>query len=169
MAFNVIGKSMPVGLPGQVARESFAVIETHANDATAPVTAYGVPVVLVSGGNGAVRMLTSTDSADDIYGWAVRPDAVQLGGANPVFGDSGVPSVEQPIDVLVKGYLNVKVYGSTAPAFGGAVYARIIAGSAGEPVGASEAAADTGKTVVAPNAIFMGAVDDYDMAQIRVL
>lgn len=167
MAFNVIGKTMPVGLPGQVARESFSVIETHANDSTAPVTAYGVPVALAS--DGAVRMLTSTDTADDIYGWSVRPDAVQLGGANPVFGDSGVPSVEQPIDVLVKGYLNVKVYGSTAPAFGGAVYARIIAGSAGEPVGASEAAADTGKTVVAPNAIFMGAVDDYDMAQIRVL
>lgn len=169
MAFNVIGKTMPVGLPGQVARESFAVIETHANDATAPVTAYGVPVALVSGGNGAVRMLTSTDTADDIYGWSVRPDAVQLGGANPVFGDSGVPSTEQPIDVLVKGYLNVKVYGSTTPAFGGTVYARIIAGSNGEPVGATEAAADSTKTVTVAGAIFMGAVDDYDMAQIRVL
>ena len=169
MPFNVIGKTMPIGLPGEVARQSFNIIETHANDATNPVTAYGVPVVLVSGGNGAVRMLTGTDTADDIYGWSVRPDAVQLGGNNPAFGDSGVPSKEQPIDVLIKGYLNVKVYGSTTPAFGGAVYSRIVAGSNSEPVGATEAAADSTKTVVAPNAQFMGGVDDAGMAQIRVL
>ena len=167
MAFNVIGKTMPVGLPGQVARESFALIETHANDGTAPVTAYGVPVALAS--DGAVRMLTSTDTADDIYGYSVRPDAVQLGGANPAFGDSGVPDPAQPIDIMIKGYINVKVYGSTDPAFGGAVYARIIAGSNSEPVGATEAADDTGKTVTVANAIFMGAIDDFGMAQIRVL
>ena len=166
MAFNVIGKTMPVGLPGQVARESFAVIETHANDATAPVTAYGVPVALAS--NGAVRMLTSTDTAASIYGWSVRPDAVQLGGANPAFGDSGVPDPTQPIDIMIKGYINVKVYGSTAPAFGGTVYVRNAAGSSGEPVGATEAASGTG-LVAANNTIFMGAKDDYDLAQIRVL
>lgn len=167
MAFNVIGKTMPVGLPGQVARESFAVIETHANDATAPVTAYGVPVALAS--DGAVRMLTSTDTADDIYGYSVRPDAVQLGGNNPAFGDSGVPDLAQPIDIMIKGYINVKIYGSTDPAFGGTVYARIVAGSNSEPVGATEAAADSTKTVAVNNAIFMGALDDYDMAQIRLL
>lgn len=166
MAFNVIGKHMPVGLPGQVARESYSVIETHANDATAPVTAYGVPVALAS--NGAVRMLTSTDTAASIYGWSVRPDAVQLGGNNPAFGDSGVPDPDQPIDVLVKGYLDVKVYGSTTPAFGGAVYVRNAAGSSGEPVGATEAASGTG-LVAANNTIFMGTKDDYDLAQIRVL
>ena len=166
MAFNVIGKTMPVGLPGQVARESFSVIETHANDATAPVTAYGVPVALAS--NGAVRMLTSTDTAASIYGWSVRPDAVQLGGNNPAFGDSGVPDPTQPIDIMIKGYINVKVYGSTAPAFGGAVYVRNAAGSNSEPVGATEAASGTG-LVAANNTIFMGGKDDYDLAQIRVL
>ena len=164
MAFNVIGKTMPVGLPGQVARESYSVIETHANE---NVTAYGVPVALASGG--AVRMLTSTDTAASIYGWSVRPDAVQLGGANPAFGDSGVPDPTQPIDIMIKGYINVKVYGSTDPAFGGAVYARIVAGSNSEPVGATEAAADSTKTVAVNNAIFMGAIDDYDMAQIRLM
>lgn len=163
MAFNIIGKSMPVGLPGQVARESYSVIETHANE---NVTAYGVPVALTSGG--AVRMLTSTDTAASIYGWSVRPDAVQLGGANPAFGDSGVPDPTQPIDIMIKGYINVKVYGSTAPAFGGAVYVRNAAGSSGEPVGAAEAASGTG-LVAANNTIFMGTTDDYDLAQIRVL
>ena len=166
MAFNVFGKHMPVGLPGQVARESYSVIETHANDSTAPVTAYGVPVALAS--NGAVRMLTSTDTAASIYGWSVRPDAVQLGGANPAFGDSGVPDPKQPIDIMIKGYINVKVYGSTAPAFGGAVYVRNAAGGSGEPVGATEAASGTG-LVAANDTIFMGAKDDYDLAQIRVL
>lgn len=166
MAFNVIGKTMPVGLPGQVARESYSVIETHANDTEAPVTAYGVPVALAS--NGAVRMLTSTDTAASIYGWSVRPDAVQLGGANPVFGDSGIPDPKQPIDIMIKGYINVKVYGSTAPAFGGTVYVRNAAGSSGEPVGAAEAASGTG-LVAANDTIFMGAKDDYDLAQIRVL
>jgi len=163
MAFNIIGKTMPVGLPGQVARESYSVIETHANE---NVTAYGVPVALAS--NGAVRMLTSTDTAASIYGWSVRPDAVQLGGANPAFGDSGIPDPTQPIDIMIKGYINVKVYGSTAPAFGGAVYVRNAAGSSGEPVGAAEAASGTG-LVAANNTIFMGAKDDYDLAQIRVL
>lgn len=163
MAFNIIGKTMPVGLPGQVARESYSVIETHANE---NVTAYGVPVALASGG--AVRMLTSTDTAASIYGWSVRPDAVQLGGTNPAFGDSGVPDPTQPIDIMIKGYINVKVYGSTAPAFGGAVYARNAAGSSGEPVGATEAASGTG-LVAANNTIFMGGKDDYDLAQIRVL
>lgn len=163
MAFNVIGKHMPVGLPGQVARESFAVIETHANE---NVTAYGVPVALSTGG--AVRMLTSTDTAASIYGWSVRPDAVQLGGNNPAFGDSGVPDPTQPIDIMIKGYINVKVYGSTAPAFGGAVYVRNAAGSNSEPVGATEAASGTGK-LAAANTIFMGGKDDYDLAQIRVL
>lgn len=167
MAFNVIGKHMPIGLPGQVARESFSVIETHANDATAPVTAYGMPVALAS--DGAVRMLTSTDSADAIYGYSVRPDAVQLGGNNPAFSDSGVPDPAQPIDIMIKGYINVKIYGSTEPAFGGTVYARISAGSNSEPVGATEAAPEAGKTRAVPNAIFMGAIDDYDMAQIRLL
>ena len=163
MAFNVIGKTMPVGLPGQVARESYSVIETHANE---NVTAYGVPVALAS--NGAVRMLTSTDTAASIYGWSVRPDAVQLGGNNPAFGDSGIPDPTQPIDIMIKGYINVKVYGSTAPAFGGAVYVRNAAGSSGEPVGATEAASGTG-LVAANDTIFMGAKDDYDLAQIRVL
>lgn len=163
MAFNVIGKTMPVGLPGQVARESYSVIETHANE---NVTAYGVPVALASGG--AVRMLTSTDTAASIYGWSVRPDAVQLGGANPAFGDSGVPDPTQPIDIMIKGYINVKVYGSTAPAFGGAVYVRNAAGSSGEPVGATEAASGTG-LVAANDTTFMGTADDYDLAQIRVL
>jgi len=163
MAFNIIGKTMPVGLPGQVARESYSVIETHANE---NVTAYGVPVALAS--NGAVRMLTSTDTAASIYGWSVRPDAVQLGGANPAFGDSGIPDPTQPIDIMIKGYINVKVYGSTAPAFGGAVYVRNAAGSSGEPVGASEAASGTG-LIAANDTIFMGAKDDYDLAQIRVL
>ena len=163
MAFNIIGKTMPVGLPGQVARESYSVIETHANE---NVTAYGVPVALASGG--AVRMLTSTDTAASIYGWSVRPDAVQLGGANPAFGDSGVPDPTQPIDIMIKGYINVKVYGSTAPAFGGAVYVRNAAGSSGEPVGATEAASGTG-LVAANDTIFMGTADDYDLAQIRVL
>ena len=163
MAFNVIKKHMPVGLPGQVARESFSVIETHANE---NVTAYGVPVALSTGG--AVRMLTSTDTAASIYGWSVRPDAVQLGGNNPAFGDSGVPDPTQPIDIMIKGYINVKVYGSTAPAFGGAVYVRNAAGGSGEPVGATEAASGTGK-LAAANTIFMGAKDDFDLAQIRVL
>ena len=166
MAFNVIRKHMPVGLPGQVARESYSVIETHANDTEAPVTAYGVPVALAS--NGAVRMLTSTDTAASIYGWSVRPDAVQLGGNNPAFGDSGIPDPTQPIDIMIKGYINVKVYGSTAPAFGGTVYVRNAAGSSGEPVGATEAASGTGK-LAAANTIFMGTRDDYDLAQIRVL
>ena len=79
-----------------------------------------------------------------------------------------IPPSVTPIAIMIEGYVNVKVYGSTAPAFGGAVYVRNAAGSSGEPVGASEAASGTG-LVAANNTIFMGTKDDFDLAQIRVL
>ena len=49
------------------------------------------------------------------------------------------------------------------------MYARIIAGSNSEPVGATEAAADSTKSVAVNNASFMGTLDIYEMAQIRLL
>ena len=108
MAFNVIGKHMPIGLPGQVMKQSFNVIETMAQDPDTPVVEYGVPVDLVNG-------FACAWSGGSIDGFSVRPDAVQLGGANPAFGDSGVPDPTQPLDVMVAGYIAVKVLAGISP------------------------------------------------------
>ena len=166
MAYGVIGKSMPVGFPGQVARQSFNIVEPHIIDKTAPVTKYGAPVVMTD--SGTVRAIASGDTAAKIYGFTVRPDAVQLGGDNPVFGDSGIPDKAQTIDVLVRGYMNVKVYGDTAPVQGGAVY---VTKAAADDIPAGAVVADSSVTgaLAVPNGVFMGGVDAEGVAQIRIL
>lgn len=167
--YGVIGKSMPVGFPGQVARQSFNVVEPHIIDKTAPVTMYGAPVVMTDAGK--VRALASGDTAAKIYGFTVRPDAVQLGGDNPVFGDSGIPDTAQTVDVLVRGYMNVRVYGDAVPKQGGAVYVTPTRQAESEeiPAGAVVASSETTDAIAVPNAIFMGGVDSEKVAQIRIL
>lgn len=162
MAFNVIGKTMPVGLPGQVMKQSYNVIETHAQDPDNPVTAYGVPVKLTGG------KVTPWVSSGTLYGFSVRPDAVQLGGANPAFGDSGVPDPAQPLDVMVSGYIAVKVKAGISPEVGGGVYIFTSTGSSGEPVGTISNAADSTHTYALKNSIFETGVDDNNVAVIRI-
>lgn len=161
MAFNVIGKHMPIGLPGQVMKQSYNVIETHAQDPDNPVTAYGVPVKLTGG-----KAIAYTSGGID--GFSVRPDAVQLGGANPVFGDSGVPDPQQPLDVMVSGYIAVKVKAGISPEVGKGVYIFTSTGSSGEPVGTISNAADSGHTTLLNNSVFETGVDDNNVAVIRI-
>lgn len=166
--FNVIGKKLPMGFPGTVARQSFNIVETHYNDTTDPVVTYGAPVVMTSAGK--VRAFKSGDDEDDIYGYSVRPDAVQLGGANPTdWTDAGIPDPAQPIDILIKGYMNVAVKDSTAPVMGGSVYVFVAAGSDGEKIGEFATTAQTSVTAAIPGAQYMGPADDYGIAQMRVL
>lgn len=166
---NVITKKMPTGFPGQVARQSFNVIETHFIDPTDPVTMYGVPVVLTA--DGKVRIIKDGDTADKIYGFTVRPDAVQLGGDNPEFGDSGIPDIKQPVDIMVKGYMDVKVYGDAEPAQGGAVYVTPTRQAESEeiPAGSVVVSSSTTGAVAVTGAIFMCGVDEYGISQIRLL
>lgn len=161
MAFNVIGKSMPIGLPGQVMKQSYNVIETHAQDPDTPVTAYGVPVKLVGG-------KATAYTSGTIDGFSVRPDAVQLGGANPAFGDSGVPDPAQPLDVMVSGYIAVKVKAGISPVVGDGVCIFTSVGSNGEPIGTISNAQDSGHTYALKNSIFETGVDDNNVAVIRI-
>lgn len=161
MAFNVIGKHMPTGLPGQVMKQSYNVIETMAQDPEAPITAYGVPIKLSSGKAAAW-------DGGQVDGFSVRPDAVQLGGANPVFGDSGVPDPLQPLDVMFSGYIAVKVKEGISPVKGDDLYIFYSVGSGGEPIGTISNAADAGHTYNLKNAMFETGVDDNNVAVIRI-
>ena len=170
---NVITKKMPTGFPGQVARQSFNIIETHFIDPTDPVTRYGAPVVMTD--DGKVRVIKAADTANKIYGFTVRPDAVQLGGDNPSFGDSGIPDITQPVDIMIKGYMNVKTYGdmSTVAVTGQPVSVTksdvtvsqevVPAGTVSDPNIFSDNA------VQVPGASFMGPVDEFGICQIRIL
>lgn len=165
--FNVIGKRMPAGFPGQVARESFNIVETYAIDGTDPVTVYGAPVVRTAAG--LARTIKSGDTAAAIIGFSVRPDAVQLGGDNPAtWADAGIPDPKQPLDVMVKGYMNVMIYGDVTPVRGLPVY---VTTAAADDVPAGAVTADSSATgaVLVTGATFDGDVDEYGMGRIRLL
>lgn len=168
--FNVIGKRMPMGFPGQVARQSFNIVETHVIDKTNPVTMYGAPVVMTE--SGTVRAIADGDTSADIYGFTVRPDAVQLGGDNPAsFSDSGIPDTAQPVDIMVKGYMNVRVYGDADPTQGAPVYVTPTRQAESEviPAGAVVASSETADAFAVTGAVFMCGVDEYGISQIRLL
>lgn len=167
---NVIVKKMPSGFPGQVARQSFNVIESIGISSLNPVTKYGSPVFVEDDGNQAGKMRAIeaddvTDNAAKFWGISVRPDAVQLGGDNPSFDDSGVPDGAQILDVMVRGYINVKLVGNVTPRLGDAVYAI----ATGDDAGFFTANSSASGAVKIPGAVFVGTKDAYSMAQIRLL
>ena len=171
MPMNVISKRMGMGFPGQVARQSFNIIETHLMDPEHPVTEYGAPVVLDML-TGKLRAFGAGDTPTSIYGISVRPDAVQLGGDNPAaFSDSGTPDPNQPLDVLVKGYVLVKAVvpnPSHPPYPGYPVSVYTTAGGAAE-IGTISAGVEEGKTTGWNGVKFMGSLDEYGIGEIRIL
>lgn len=161
-----INTALPVGFNGQVARTSFALIESKVMSSVAPVAAYGCACKL---DGGVIKALASTDTAAAVYGFVVRPQVVQAAAfPGPTMDDFVAPDAKQPQNVLVKGYMNAKVNAGTAAA-GGQVYIRIASGSSTKPIGGVEAAAVSGETIALTGAIFVGAADEYGVAEIRIL
>lgn len=145
---------MPAGIAGDVSRKEYAKIEPAVMDADYPVLTYGIPVKLVSG---EARPFTTGDDAVVPHGFSVRPYPFQAVSSEALA--AGTPNPAQPIDILRSGYMTVKNNAGT-PAKGGTVYVRVVdSGSAAQPLGGIEAAADSGDCVAITGAMFMGSAD----------
>ena len=144
---------MPAGIPGDVSRKEVAKIEPGTMNTLKPVTAYGVPVKMVSG---KFEPIASGDTILGLVkGFAVRPYPMQAQSSEAL--GVATPNPTQPLDILRSGYITVKCNGGT-PAKGGIVYCRKTAG-AGETLGGVEAAADGTDCEAIDRAFFMGAAD----------
>lgn len=145
---------MPAGIPGDVSRKELAKIQPEVMDTDYPVLLYGVPVKLTSG---KVRPFTTGDDATPVLGLSVRPYPFQAETSQAL--GAGTPNTTQPLDILRSGFMTVKNNAGT-PAKGGTVYVRVISsGSAAQPLGGIEAAADGGDCVAITGAAFEGTAD----------
>lgn len=153
---------MPAGVPGDATRPSNSTTEPQQIDAAAPPTKYGVFVKLVSG---KIRGLAASDAAGVIYGLLQRP--FPTNSANEAIG-TATPPTSGLCDVLVRGYMTVKLALGTA-AKGAGVFVVTTAGGTvvvGDIV-TSTSPAGGGTAVAVANCIFMGAADADGNVEIR--
>jgi hypothetical protein len=75
------------------------------------------------------------------------------------------PLTSGVVDVLKRGFINVKLNSGTA-SNGSTVYVRVAAASGAKVIGGIEAAADSTNTIVMANAYFTGAADASGNAEI---
>lgn len=146
-------KRMPAGIPGNVTRAEHATIEPGqitGSGGTLPPTAYG-QAIIVDATSGFYRQWTSGDNGADMGGMGgvlVRPYPLSNPNTTDGLGTSTPPPTSGSlIDVLKRGYIMAKLYGTTAAVKGGTVYVRVGGAAAGKPLGGFEAAADGGNTI----------------------
>jgi len=156
--------STPAGVPGDITRQQYTIVESGLlNQAKVP-TAFGAPVKLVLGRFEAIE---AADTAADFAGILSRL-APSIGGAiDGVFGP-GTPNPDATQGIIVKGYCNVRCAIGT-PVRGAPVYMRVVPDT-GKLVGDLEATADGVNNVLLPGVTW--AVDGADAdktAEIRFL
>lgn len=161
---------MPAGIPGWVNRGFINTIEPASltpNGVTGHPTAYGIPLVIDNtGGNvGNMRMVASGDAIGSVYGLLVRPypghDSTDAIGV-------GTPPLEGYCDVLRRGYMTVKLSGSSAAVKGAPVYVWKAAASGTHIVGGFESTDPTTSGFALPGAVFMGPADANGNVEISV-
>lgn len=163
-ALNVFQFRMPAGFAGDLQRAEVAHIETQFIDASAPPTAFGLPVKLVSG---KIQPVGAGDAAAAVYGINLRAYPIQGNGTDPL--GTSTPPVSGVVDVLKRGYVMVSLGGTVDAAKGGTVYVRVANASAGKPIGGFEAASDTTNTIALPsNWYFTGPKDAYGTTEVAV-
>lgn len=137
---------MPSGIPGNVSRPgSYAIIEQWILDQTTPPLAFGVALKNV---NGKIQPIAAGDTTSSIIGVLVRPYPTSGNGTDGL--GVATPNKALPGDVLRKGYINIKVGGTTTPVSQGPVYVRVSgANGTTKIVGNFEAGADTSVTAAA--------------------
>ena len=152
---------MPVGWPGAYNRTHDATVEPAPLDPAGPApTAYGV--ALVAHPNG---MQVSSAAADVVYGMYVRPYPTNS-GQDPLGTDTPpAPAVAGNVDVMVRGYLVVRLAGGTAVK--GAPYAIETAAGANRGGIFAVGSATTPNTGGPPGrSYFMGPADADGMVEI---
>ena len=151
---NAFVYRMPAGIPGDVQRLEHAKIEPQQYDASYPCLHFGDPVKMVAG---KIRPMALNDSSQP-YGFLVRPYPTQAATSEALA--VATPNPAAIADVLVSGYIIVKVLEGT-PAKNGAVYYRNQAGSPAADLGRLETDSSGSPTtnVAITGARFMGTGD----------
>ena len=147
---------MPAGIPGDVNRAQAATIEAQVltpSGTTGHPTAYGLAVQIDSSTH-QVRIVADPDTS--AYGFLVRPFPTNSGTDG--LGTS-TPPLTGICDVLKRGYMTVKLGGSTAAVKGGAVYVWSSADSGAHVKGQVEAADPSTDGFLVARSYFMGPAD----------
>lgn len=150
----------PAGVPGSLSRPDQSTVEpvtiTEYGDTGAPA-AFGL-ACQIDATTGLLRVVADPDTA--AYGFLARPYPA-LGGNDA--GSQGlgqaVPPANGNVSVMVRGYMTVKLGGSTAAVKGGAVYVWSSADSGAHVQGQVEAADPSGDGFVIARSYFMGPAD----------
>jgi hypothetical protein len=147
---------MPAGIPGAVNRVATATVEAQQLDTTHYPTVYGVPVALDATSHN-VRSITAADTTASVYGFYVRPFPTTGNGTDGL--GTSTPPVSGIVSVLKRGYMMVKLNGTTAAVKNGTVYVRTVTGTF-TVIGGIEALADSTNTfAVTGNTYFTGPAD----------
>ncbi len=149
---------MGTGAAGQITRSHPMSSEPNFQDASLPVLAYGLAVVVNSAGTGVRQIQTSDTGITTIYGVAVRPFPTQqfkdsVGFGEVALGAGTPPGANNAIDVLKEGYILVPIVGTAKK--GGTVYLWVAASSGAHVQGGFEASS-SGSTVTLTNCTFNG-------------
>lgn len=147
---QVITNSMPAGIAGDIASSGDFVIEGHVQSST-PVAAFGLPAKFSAG---KLTGITTGDDAADVAGFLVRQAPSPIAIANDLGSD--VPAAGEHVNLMVRGYMTVKVNAGTA-ALNGSVFVRVDTAAPSTPIGGVEAVADGANTIELTGAKFMGA------------
>jgi hypothetical protein len=156
---------MNAGIPGEVSRfQAYGcTISPEKQHATTPMTAYG-QVAIMAAANAGVRPATTGDTVADMeWGFLVRPyPGPDIGVSFPSgvvdFG-AGTPMAKGIVDILRRGYMTVKLGGSTAAAKGGKAYVWTAASAGAHVLGLVESVDPTTSGFALNKAIFMGPAD----------
>jgi hypothetical protein len=147
---------MPAGIPGAVNRVATATIEAQQLDTTYFPTVYGVPVALDATSHN-LRAIKAADTASSVYGFYVRPYPATGNGTDGL--GTSTPPVSGVVSVLKRGYMMVKLNGTTAAVKNGTVYVRTVTGTF-TVIGGIEALADSTNTfAMTGNTYFTGPAD----------
>jgi hypothetical protein len=164
---------MPSGIPGETHRIEHATIETQLLAATTFPVAYGLPVWMTTGGKVSMWIASGTGlmgapaTPATPYGWIVRP--FPTGASNDGLNTS-TPPTSGMVDILTRGYLNVKILETgTNVVRGGLVYVRNTTTSGAKILGGVQSTADSAAaTAVSGMTYFMGAQDANGITEIAV-
>jgi hypothetical protein len=166
---NAFTFRMPVGYPGDVNRAEIASVEAQQ---ITPFGTSGAPpaaglAVVIDATSGMVRVPTTGDVANAIYGVLVREYPQQSTLQVDALGNY-VPVAQGACSVLKRGYIMVQLGGTTPATKNGAVFVRIAGAATGKVIGDFEALADGGNTVALPTntCYFTGAADSNGITEL---
>lgn len=163
---------MGAGFAGDINRTHPVSVSARKMNATNPPTSFGQAVLYDGTTNSARAILVADNGITQIAGVTARPYPTQDPGTSAAFGaaglNTGVPAINQPVDVVEFGYILVPVVGT--PALGGAVFIWTAAASGSHIVGGFEAAASAGNTsaLATANYFFNGPPDVNGLVELAI-